>query len=134
MPPAAQPPHITLQQHGSSSAIIAHWGTMSSDYDNYDVSKGRAMHKIFKGAKGGGEGYWPQDPPYYPTPGFTNQQGLQAAIDDNYVVYDMAHGIAIHKIFKDGYIPGDAGDVQGVSHSGWHEAYHHQPFKYGVTA
>jgi hypothetical protein len=67
--PARKEPSIhdrqdTLQQHGSSSAIIAHRGTMSSDYDDYDMSKGRAMHENFKGSKGVGEGYWPQDPPW----------------------------------------------------------------------
>jgi len=65
---------------------------MSSDYDDYDMSKGRAMHENFKGSKGVGEGYWPLDPPwsYNPKPAVTNQQGLQLAIDDNYDVCDTA--------------------------------------------
>ena len=122
---------------GSSSvnAVIAYWqqrgkqemqqakdagfaAAVSDSYDDYDLAKGRAMHKTFKGAPGGGEGYWPADPPYFPKPGEVEQQGLQAAIDANYDEYDMAHGIADHKIFKD-----DAAGAAG--NSGWHAAYHH---------
>ena len=78
------------------------------------------MHKTFKGAIGGGEGYWPDDPPYFPKAGEVQNEGLQAAIDENYDEFDMAHGIAIHKFFKDTPAWGDSANP-----SGWHAAYHH---------
>jgi hypothetical protein len=135
--PAAASPAASDGGPGSSSvnAVIAYWSqrgaqemqqakdagytaAVSDSYEDIDLSKGRFIHKTFKGATGGGEGYWPADPPYFPKPGEVDQQGLQAAIDENYDEYDMARGIADHKIFKDG--------VAGAgSNSGWHAAYHH---------
>jgi hypothetical protein len=66
-------------------------------YDNVDVAKGRAMHKTYHGAVGGGEGYWPGEPPPFPTPGGVENQGRDAAIAENYDKYDPAHGVAIPK-------------------------------------
>jgi hypothetical protein len=84
---------------------------VEENYDNYDVKKGRAMHKLFHGKVGGGEGYWPVEPPSYPKPGEVPHQGLSPAIEENYDEYDMSHGIAIHKIYTDdSYLRGQEGD------------------------
>jgi hypothetical protein len=70
-------------------------------YDNVDVAKGRAMHKTYHGAVGGGQGYWPGEPPKFPKPGDVENQGRDAAIAENYDKYDPTHGIAIPKSSSD---------------------------------
>ena len=75
----------------------AFYAAVAGSYDKYDVSKGRAIHKVFKGKVGGGEGYWPAEPPSFPKPGDEENQGLDAAIAENWDAYDTAHGLAIPK-------------------------------------
>lgn len=93
---------------------------VAENYDNYDVAKGRAMHKVYHGVVGGGEGYWPSDPPHFPAPGEVANQGRAAAVAENYYLYDVAHGIAIQK----GAGQGGLGDKED-GHPDWH--YHFRP-------
>ena len=49
---------------------------VADSYDDYDVSKGRAMHKFYNGAPGGGEGFWPNEAPSSPSRGMRSSKGL----------------------------------------------------------
>ena len=69
---------------------------VASNWDNYDIAKGRAINKEFHGKQGGGEGYWPYEAPYYPKPGDVPHQGLKEAVA-SYDEYDATRGIAIIK-------------------------------------
>ena len=136
----ADPSNIEYYNSNYIPDVIAYWekrgaeemqqskfdafdAAVKDNYDNLDLKKGRAMHKIFHGAQGGGGGYYPDDAPYYPKAGEIPQQGLQRAMADNYDAYDVKHGLAIHKIWNGKYACNDFDNTGGqgceVDESGW---------------